>query len=226
MEKVSIEQAIISRHSVRRFIDKPIEDFAVKQLNELIEECNALSGVNFQLITNEPNAFNTLLAKYGKFKNVNNYVAVVVKKQGDYSEAVGYYGERLVLKAQQLGLNTCWAGISYSKSKCKAKVCADEKLFIAIALGYGETQGVPHKSRPLKNFYHSAEENIPEWFLKGVEFASLCPTAINQQKFFFELDGNTVKLSHRFGPFSKTDLGIAKLHFEIGAGMDNFLWRK
>ena len=225
MENFSIEQAIFNRHSVRKFVDKPLENSAVMELEKLISECNASSGVSFQLIVNEPEAFNTLLAKYGKFKNVKNYIAVVVKKKGDYSEQVGYYGEKLVLKAQSLGLNTCWAGISYSKTKCKVRLEKDQKLFIAIALGYGETQGVPHKSRPLESFY-STDCPPPAWFLNGVKYASLCPTAINQQKFFFELDGNTVKLRHRFGPFSKTDSGIAKLHFEIGAGIENFVWKK
>ena len=53
----------------------------------------------------------------------------------------------------------------------------------------------------------------------------LAPTAVNQQKFRFALvDQNTVKAGTAFGPYAKIDLGIAKLHFEIGAGKENFQW--
>jgi len=221
----NLKNAIQTRHSVRRFLDKKIPDDLLLHLNSEIDKINDISGVRFELVTDEPNAFNTLLAKYGKFSKVNNYILAIVKKDGDFSEQVGYYGELIVLKAQALGLNTCWAGISYSKNKCKVTLSPDEKIFIAIALGYGETQGVFHKSKPMQTFY-TATEPCPDWFLEGVKSAMLAPTAINQQKFHFELSGNTVKLTHSFGPFSKTDKGIAKLHFEIGADKDNFVWRK
>lgn len=37
------------------------------------------------------------------------------QKADDLDERIGYYGEQLVLLAQALGLNTCWAGLSYRK---------------------------------------------------------------------------------------------------------------
>lgn len=36
-------------------------------------------------------------------------------KADNLDERIGYYGEQLVLLAQALGLNTCWAGLSYRK---------------------------------------------------------------------------------------------------------------
>ena len=41
---------------------------------------------------------------------------------------------------------------------------------------------------------------------------------MNQQKFVFSLDGNVVRAEAGTGFYSKIDLGIAKYHFELGAG--------
>ena len=60
----------------------------------------------------------------------------------------------------------------------------------------------------------------------GVEAALLAPTAMNQQKFYFTLnEDQTVSAKSGIGFYSKTDLGIVKYHFEIGAGTENFQWR-
>ena len=65
---------------------------------------------------------------------------------------------------------------------------------------------------------------MPEWFRRGVQAALLAPTAMNQQKFTFTLQGDTVSAKAGTGFYSKVDLGIAKYHFEIGAGTENFRW--
>jgi hypothetical protein len=121
-------EAIKARHSVRKYTDKKIDGEILSQLKNTIDDCNSNSGLNIQLCLNEPEAFSSLLAKYGKFKNVKNYIALVGKKDSQLEEKLGYYGEKIVIKAQQLGLNTCWVGVSYSKGKCVAEIKSGEKL--------------------------------------------------------------------------------------------------
>jgi hypothetical protein len=107
---------VYSRHSVRSYTEMPIEAELVNRLNEHIEAYNFASGLKIQLVTNEPDAFGaSLLAKYGKFKNVENYLCMIGPKGLD--EEVGYYGEKLVLDAQQMGLNTCWVCLTYKKGR-------------------------------------------------------------------------------------------------------------
>lgn len=213
--------AIELRHSVRSYLDKKLDEKTVRLLEAEVDDVNQESGLNIQLVTNEPEAFSSFMAHYGKFRNVTNYFAMVGKNSKDLQEKVGYFGERLVLFSQTLGLNTCWVALTYNKSKAKVKVAEDEKLVCVIALGFGETQGVAHVSKPLYKFV-KGDEDMPEWFMNGVKAASLAPTAINQQKFKFELDGNKVKATAGRGFYAKVDLGIAKLHFEIGAGKGKF----
>ena len=141
----------------------------------------------------------------------------------DAAELCGYYGEKLVLEAQMLGLNTCWVGLSYKKVPGRYTIAKGEKLHLVIALGYGTTQGVMHKSKTIDKV-SKCHGNMPEWFRAGVEAALLAPTAVNQQKFRFELIGDRVRATTGWGFYSKVDLGIAKLHFEIGSGKPSSIW--
>lgn len=212
------------RHSVRSYKLESIDEETKAKLSTEVSKCNAESGLNIQLVIDEPEAFSGLMAHYGKFKNVTNYFAMIGKNDKDLQEKLGYYGEKLVLVAQSLGLNTCWVALTYSKRKSKVQIKKGEKLVCVIALGYGETDGVPHKNKPIENFYTFAEDD-PEWMKRGVESAMLAPTAINQQKFKFERNGNMVKATALRGFYTKLDLGIVKFHFELGAGKDNFVWQ-
>lgn len=214
---------IKTRHSVRSYHDKPLEQNQIEQLQAEIMSCHQESGLNIQLVLNEKEAFQGLMAHYGKLRNVNNYIAMVGKKSQDLDEKIGYYGERLVLKAQQLGLNTCWVALTYRKGKCQSLCDHDEKCVCVIALGYGVTQGVPHKSKPIHKFCHS--EGKPDWFIKGVEAAMYAPTALNQQKFFFDYDGEYVSAYATGGVYSKIDLGIVKYHFESVVPKEMLKWK-
>ena len=211
------------RHSVRSYTTKRIETKLATELTTYIEECNKKSGMHIQLCLNEPNAFNSFMAHYGSFKNVNNYIAIVGKKGKDFEEKCGYWGEKIVLKATELGLSTCWVALTYSKGKSACKIEKGEKLCCVIALGYGETEGVAHKSKPMESLC-KVNGSMPEWFKKGMEAAMLAPTSINQQKFHFTLDGNTVIAKAGFGFYTKVDLGIVKAHFEIGAKNADWKW--
>lgn len=227
---MTIQEAIESRHSVRAYTSQPLSGEAVRELREKIAELNGEGRLNIQLILNEPKAFQGVLARYGKFRNVNNYIVMAGKRADDLDERVGYYGEQLVLFAQTLGLNTCWVGLSYSKVPGTYVLNGDEKIACYIAIGYGETQGVSHKIKTIGQV-SNATDKTPVWFEKGVKAALLAPTAVNQQKFSFEYLGeennhHQVKARRGFSVigYTQIDLGIAKCHFEIGAGKENFVF--
>ena len=135
-----------------------------------------------------------------------------------------------MLYAQTLGLNTCWVGLSYTIVPGTYVLYWKEKIACYIAIGYGETQGVSHKTKTVEQV-SNANEGTPEWFRKGVEAALLAPTAVNQQKFSFEYAGMTggrhrviARKGFSLIGYTKMDMGIAKCHFELGAGKDNFEW--
>ena len=219
---MDIFEAMRARHSVRQYKAEPLGQDIADKLREEIAKSNAEGGLHLQLALNEPKAMNCLLARYGSFKNAVNYIAMVAPQDG-CEEKVGYYGERLVLLARQLGLGTCWVAGSYKKIPEALDIAEGEKIHMIITVGYGENEGKPHRSKSPEDVSNISEAS-PEWFKRGVEFALLAPTAINQQKFRFELEEDKVKATHGMGPYAKTDLGIAKLHFELGAGKENFVF--
>ncbi len=201
------------RHSVRQYIDRPIEAEKRSALNDFIQKINQSAGLRIQIFYDEPKCFDSMMAHYGNFTGVKNYIALVGPKSDGLEETLGYYGEQIVLKAQELGLNTCWVALTHGKSK--AEIGRGEKEACLISLGYGCTPGVMHKSKSLPEVCNYQEE-MPEWFLNGVEATLLAPTAMNQQKFYFELlPCGDVKATCGKGFYTKLDLGIVKYHFEI-----------
>ena len=227
---MTLQEAIEARHSVRAYKEQPLKEEVVKVLEEQIAVLNRDGKLHIQLIQNETKAFQGTMAKYGKFRNVSSYIVMAGKKSEDLDERVGYYGEHLVLLAQTLGLNTCWVGLSYSKVPGTYVLADGEKIACYIAIGYGESQGVGHKIKTVEQV-SNASDITPSWFKKGVEAALFAPTAVNQQKFSFEYAGmsnNHHKVHAKKGfsmiGYTQMDLGIAKYHFEIGAGKENFDW--
>lgn len=212
---MDILEIMKARHSMRQYSGKKIDGGIREALTALVHECNNESGLNMQIIFDEPKCFDGIMAHYGKFSGVENYIALVGKKGDSLDEKAGYYGEKLVLKAQELGLNTCWVAMTHGKSA--AKIQKGEKLACIIALGYGITQGAAHRNKPLEQLCNCAS-GMPDWFSKGMEAALLAPTAMNQQKFYITLENGKVSARAGRGFYAKMDLGIVKYHFEAVTG--------
>ena len=212
---MDILELMKARHSVRQYTPQAIEPEKRAALDALTAQLNTDFGLNIQVLYDEPKCFDSFMAHYGKFSGVKNYIALVGPKGPMLDEQLGYCGEQLALKAQELGLNTCWVAMTHGKSA--AKLRKGDKAGCILSLGYGETQGVAHVSKAAEAV--SGGENAPDWFRAGVEAALLAPTAMNQQKFFFayQPDG-TVKATTKGGFYTKVDLGIAKYHFEAVSG--------
>jgi len=228
---MTLLEAIPARHSVRKYKDEPIPEDILAVLKNKVWEINRETGLHVQLVTGEPKAFGGLIC-YGTFSGVRNYFVMAGPKGDDLDEKIGYWGEQLVLLAQTLGLNTCWAGLSYSKIPGTYELEDGEKIACYIALGYGQTQGTAHKVKSVQDV-SNASDLTPGWFRKGVEAALLAPTAVNQQKFRFDYiglkDGGRLpkvaaKALFTMIGYGKMDLGIVKYHFELGAGKENFEW--
>lgn len=227
---MTIQEAIEARHSVRAYQDKPLSDDVVNILESKISELNDKGGLHIQLVKNEPKAFQGRMAKYGKFSGVSNYIVMAGRKAKDLDMRVGYYGEQLVLLAQTLGLNTCWVGLTYSKIPDTYVLDDDEKVVCYVSIGYGVSLGCGHKVKSVEQV-SNATDAFPSWFLNGVRAALLAPTAVNQQRFYFHYVGEKggrhqvrVKAGFSLIGYTQIDMGIAKCHFEIGAGQENLEW--
>ena len=225
-----LERAVWLRHSVRAFEDRPIAEDVREKLEAAVAEANAASGLTMRLAFDEPEAFTSMLAHYGRFENVKNYLVVCGPNDKDLDMKAGYFGEKIVLLAQQLGLNSCWVATTFKRRVVRASLTKSERMVVVIALGYGKTQGRAHRTKTAPQVSKPILD-VPDWFRRGVSYALLAPTSLNQQSFWLMLTRKVstdnklkVSLSTGGGPKAKVDLGIVKLHFEIGAGLENFAW--
>ena len=214
---MTMMDTIRARHSVREYDGRLPEGEALAALQAVIAECVQESGLNIQLVMNNPETFQ-VVAKFGLVHGANANIAFVTRNGDAEDEAIGYWGQKIVLAAQEAGLNTCWVAMC-SRRKNKAVRGAGEKVRLVIAVGYGKTQGVPRKTKPVEGLavVECAEE--PAWFATAVEAAQLAPTAMNNQNFHVVLreDGRTVRLEAPKGGWNTVDLGIVKRNFKEAA---------
>ncbi len=218
---ITLQEAVLQRHSVRNYKDKKIEEEKIALIREKISELNKEGDLNLHFSDDAGKTFRSFLSRMSGLGSAPSAIICSGPDSEDLEERVGYYGEQLVLYIQQLGLNSCWVGMFSRKQAEKLMPVENgERTVIAIAVGYGETQG---KERKTKSFEEVAEmpegTEAPNWFREGVKAALLAPTAINQQKFTIRLkEDETVEFIDNGGVFSRVDLGIVKCHFKIGSG--------
>lgn len=232
---MTLTEAIADRCSHRRYLTTPIDSAIVEQLKLSIEQYNKEANLHIQFITDSGDAFNGLTKSYGMFSGVRNYIALVGPEHDEYlKEKCGYYGEKLILEAIQLGLGTCWVGGSFDKKLCTFQIREGETLNCVITIGNIENKlslkekmirGAMHrKSKSTKEMYESNSE-VPQWFLLGMQAVQKAPSAINLQpvKFCYKNGIASAFVTDSTG-HQPIDMGIAKLHFEIGAGGGTWAW--
>ena len=229
LSPAELVEAVEARHSVRSYhADRPLAPEAMARICDAIASLSAeVDGLTMQLVVNEPRAFGGRWARYGIFKGVENYIVISTRKGHDLDIKVGEQGEKIVLLAQHLGLNTCWEGLTYTKVPAAFSIPDDEKVRCVIAIGYGVDGAIHRHKIKTPEQVSNIGSDYPDWFREGVRLALLAPTAVNQQKFYFRLldDGNTVRSTARFSllGYTKIDLGIARVHFAIGSGREAIL---
>lgn len=221
---MTIKEAIKERHMVRKYTDKAIAPEIAAQLNTRIAENNKKYGLKIALVSGNADGI-AGIAKLLLARGVKNYLILAGYDAPDLDEKLGYCGADMILYAQTLGLNTWWIGGMYNEKGAK-KNLDDAAVHVngVIAIGYGQTQGVQHKSKSAEEI--SQYNGIaPLWFTEGVEALLCAPTALNKQAYMVKGDGSRVSITCNNGHFAGIDLGIGKYHFEAGAGKENFTWK-
>lgn len=216
--------ALEKRHAIRKYKKEAIDQNTITKLNQIIDTCNKESGLHIRMYLQEPQAFHSFFTHFGRFQNVQNYIALIGKPNDKLEETCGYYGEKIVCQAITLGLDTCWVGGSFQRKYIPLH--EDEQLCCVIVVGYGNKRGKAHKSKAIQELC-VLEKDMPTWFLKGMKCVQLAPTAMNQQRFQFTLhQDDRVSVKALSGKYSNIDLGIVKYHFEVGAGQEGWEWKE
>lgn len=222
-------ETIRGRHSVREYDGKPLSRAEFNALGAVVEECARESGLDIQLVGDNPEVFN-VIARFGLIRGCRTHVAFVVddgKARGVAAdEAIGYWGQKIVLAAQDMGLNTCWCALC-SRKKSRAVVASGKKIRLIIAVGHGKTQGVSRKTKSVEALSSVECVKAPAWFAAAMEAAQLAPTAMNNQNFKITLlsDAKTVRIDAPQSGLNVIDEGIVRCNFEIAANEAGADWR-
>ena len=141
MEPMELMRA---RHSVRKYTDRKIEPEKAAQLQAEIEAINQESGLFFALVTENEEVFKANQPSYGSFSGCRNCLLLFGGRSS--AEQVGYYGERLVLFAQSLGLNTCWCALTFEKKAVPVKAHRSIAGLVPAGRGGGFARADRHQS--------------------------------------------------------------------------------
>lgn len=228
---MTLKEAMKIRTSRRSFTDRPLSREVIHMLETQIQEANAHPGqlLDFHLVTNDKKAFSGLLKTYGLFSGVHSYIVAAGKAENiKAQELLGYYGELMVLKAAAMGVASCWVGASYDKSYVGQKLPPSDKLYCVIALGYANDHSsmgeklarrfIRHDHTPDEVMEVDGSKQPPRWFMDGINAVLTAPSARGKLPVHFSLKNGIVTCyaDENMG-YEYIDLGIAKLHFELGA---------
>lgn len=221
--------AIQKRRSCRAYIKTPIDGKLLEKIKKIVDSVNQESGLNIELLEDGAHAFSSIKATYGLFKNVRSVLVMKADPElEDYREKIGYFGEKLILEIVGLGLGTCWVGGTFDKSAIE--VSADEEVTAVVVIGYedkksvkGKILGMSHKRRKSIEDRIESDEELSGSMKNGMEAVVLAPSAMNRQKPKFKYSDGILTAEVKDDVYMDLiDLGIAKLHFEIGAGDGKF----
>lgn len=248
-EHTQLIDAINIRTSIRSYDPDPIDDDTARQLDMTIDAVNMLADAHIQLVRDQPAVFADANAS-GHLNNAANYLAVVGPKDDGARERAGFYTERVVLAATLRGLGTCWVGGSWDRSKAArhCRLSAGEELYLGVVIGYPERhfdrmaksytelaamRDAHRESKTYEQFTapmsDEARAAAPDWFKAGVQAAMKAPSAMNRQPIVFSYNPDDDTAAAMIDPNVESgqalnDPGIAKLHFQIGAGSGTWAW--
>jgi len=243
-------EAINKRFSVRSYSDKPVEEPIRRDL-EKYWKANRTgpfgSEVRFKMLNLGELTRQELrpLGTYGVIRGAPIYILAAVKKREGAFEDLGYCMEKVILKATDLGLGTCWLAGTFKRSAfaSKMQLAGDEMLPAITPLGYPaeKTTAVDQvfrisagskKRKPwaLLFFTEDAQTPLTEMdagsFRDALEAVRLGPSASNRQpwrviresgnNFHFYLKENKIYNRILSGVrLQNIDMGIAMCHFEL-----------
>ena len=231
--------AISSRHSVRTFTDHPVERRALAALRGFCEALPAREVARIVVLDEVPSSLFTgvLIGSYGRVIGAQSAFLVVGDLRNPVVQvSMGYLGEAVVLQAVSTGLGTCWIAGSFKRGVAAglAELDSNERVFAISPLGYPKQRPRrgerllkaavgAHRRRPINEIGPGLEAgDWPDWAAEGVRLARIAPSAANRQPWKFDLRGDSVTVSvvekGVEGSISRLlDIGIAMLHFEVGA---------
>eukprot|EP00704_Kipferlia_bialata_P010964 g10964.t1 len=180
-----LTSAMATRYSTRKYSPPPISPEALRALQEYAEELSGICpDVRFAVgeATPESKLFKLEFLIRASFKNASNFCAGLVRMGSVGSDAlIGLCGEMMILKAESLGVHTCWIGGTLRKGEILKSLAPGDNWTVAFItpLGNPETQpeGLPTRKRKDQSKTVKSERALSEWEQRAADAMTGAPSA-------------------------------------------------
>jgi len=139
---MNYKKLIEERKSVRDYKKKTVPQKLIDDLLQFSEEADKLiPGIDTELLVKDKSHVYLQLQETAGYQGIMieapHYLILLSQKKGYYIENAGYLGEKISLKALDLGVNTCWITFPDSeKVKKRLFLNTDKEIVAIMALGY------------------------------------------------------------------------------------------
>lgn len=219
------------RRSRRKYLPVPLDPRCARVIQSGIADFNALGeSAKMRLVQGDGRALNGLTKSYGMFTGVRNYIALTGSSADTLGlEKLGYFGQSIVLQATAMGLGSCWVGDSVDRTAYPYGTEPGTGVICVIVVGHAAPErsgkeklirGIVHRRTKAIERMYDSDGPVPGWFIAGMRAVQRAPSALNRQPVMFTYRDGVVRAAVKdiSARFYAIDLGIAKLHFELGAG--------
>ncbi len=240
---------VSGRRSCRSFVPAPLDEGSGTELERAAASLErGLLGERARFrLAEVPSVQGVRFADYGLISGAHNFLLGGVSRSERSRESYGYLLEHLVLKAADLGLDTCWVGYFHHEyfrdfpledgEERPAVVVVGRRLspprlkerLIRISVGAAK-----RKSWNELFFEDSFGRTLPrsstEGYNDALEAVRLAPSSGNTQPWRIVKDPRrpeyhffiqTVRKAYALRGLHEVDLGIAMAHFELAARETN-----
>jgi hypothetical protein len=240
-------ELIKKRTSSRSYEKRPIDYLTLQKLKEYIVQVNQDSSIKarFEIVFTQESVDKPIkLGTYGIISCATSFIVGIINKDEKEAQEFGFLFERIILKATDLGLQTCWLGGTFKKNDFKHVADLQENEYIAIVspVGYRQVkQRLLEKAmrvfagsdnrKPWNDLYFNQtltnplNESNAGIYTTPLEMVRLSPSASNKQPWRIIKDNDMFHffLCRTKGywittfDMQKNDIGIAMCHFELSA---------
>lgn len=247
---MNIISILNNRKSVRNYLRDEVN---VEILNKIImhgENSEALNNnidVQFKLIV-DGHQFSKKIrghaGYFGKVFDAPHYIVVVSEDKNGFLENIGYRMEKLMIKAHELGVSTCWMELLFEHDKMNKilDIKDNYKALVFTPLGYEKASLIDkflkvenHKEKQRRdinemvtfdkwNNYRKSKTELESTYIKILDYARLSPSWGNKQPWKFLIDGESLLICCRQEKFVvrkeklnyyKIDCGIIMLYVKL-----------
>ena len=250
---MNIIETIKKRKSCRTFTASVLKPDDKKELESyIVENSKGLDNevVNFRIIE-KTNAEKQMKIDYGMIKGQQSYILGTSNSSLDSRVNYGYLMERVVLKATEMNISTCWVGYFDRIYFDEILIENNSEIPSIVIIGYSEAKqsyfdkyvrfsvNASKRQSWEKIFFNYKLKTplTPEYVKKytdSLEMVRLAPSAGNTQPWRVFFDDSTNEFHFFKKPINKKyelrglhdiDIGIALSHFELTALSKNLSGR-